>query len=97
MREQEASTQRHILPGGESAYEMQPRRERLSRQRRASGTNADITLSGKATTAVMRHDDFGEGSMRRSNTTGRRVAEGLKRGFGSLRRRQNKTADDKIA
>ena len=81
------------MSDGNSAYEMQTRsRPEASRQRSASGSHADVTPIGKGTTSALRQDEV-ESSVRRSNTTGRRVGEGLKRRFGSLRRGKNKTAD----
>jgi hypothetical protein len=63
-----------------------------SHQRSASGSSADIGNGAKGT-AVRLEQTEAEGSVRRSHTTGRRVGEGLKRRFGSLRRGKNKTAD----
>jgi len=56
-----------------NSYEMQPQRPGANRQRSVSGT--DATLNSQR-----------DGEIGRSNTTGRRVGEGLKRRFGSLRR-----------
>jgi len=61
----------------DNSYEMQPQSgPSSSRQRSASGSHHgnDINYSPS------------EDQVRRSNTTGRRVGEGLKRRFGSLRR-----------
>jgi hypothetical protein len=70
------SDHRRILSDGNS-FEMQPQNEPLSsRQRSASGSHPGKGLNSS---------EF-DGQVRRSNTTGRRVGEGLKRRFGSLRR-----------
>ncbi|PMD61394.1 uncharacterized protein K444DRAFT_611646 [Hyaloscypha bicolor E] len=70
------SDHRRILSDGNS-YEMQPQNgSSASRQRSASGSHPGNALN---------YSEF-EGQVRRSNTTGRRVGEGLKRRFGSLRR-----------
>lgn len=80
------------MPDGDSAYEMQTRNgPEASRQRSASGSHTD-TPFGKGTASALRQDEFGS-SMKRSNTTGRRMGEGLKKKFGSLRRGKGKTAD----
>ncbi len=67
---------------------MQPHhRFGATRLRSASGTHAELmrSSSGKASGNAKKHSDH-ESDIRRSNTTGRRVGEGLKRRFGSLRR-----------
>jgi hypothetical protein len=85
LKDHKLSDHRRVLSDGNS-YEMQPQNRTLaSRQRSASGSTADITPNGKPSGNVMKYSDY-EGEVRRSNTTGRRVGEGLKRRFGSLRR-----------
>jgi hypothetical protein len=94
LKDHEDNTHRRVLSDGNSAYEMQTRAgPEASRQRSASGSNA-----GRGTAAAFRMEGFGngEGSVRRSHTTGRRVGEGLKKRFGSLRRGKNKTADVRV-
>ena len=91
LKDHEHDTHRRVLSDGNSEYEMQTRtRPEASRRRSASGCNA-----GQGTASALRAEEFGGGSVsvRRSNTTGRRVSEGLKKKFGSLRRRKNKTVD----
>jgi hypothetical protein len=61
----------------DNSYEMQPQSgPSSSRQRSASGSHPGHDMN---------YSQF-EGQVGRSNTTGRRVGEGLKRRFGSLRR-----------
>lgn len=85
LRDHKLSDHRRVLSDGNS-YEMQPQNgPSSSRQRSASGSNAEIISNGKPSGNAMKYSDF-EGEVRRSNTTGRRVGEGLKRRFGSLRR-----------
>lgn len=75
------------MSDGNFAYEMQtPSASAASRQRSASGNRADLLVGKPALNA--------ESGMSRSNTTGRKVGEGLKRRFGSLRR--NKKTTDEI-
>jgi hypothetical protein len=91
LKEQKLSDHRRVLSDGNS-YEMQSQNGSLSsRQRSASGSNAEIISNGKPSGDAMRSSDL-EGEVRRRNTTGRRVGEGLKRRFGSLRR-SKKTSD----
>jgi hypothetical protein len=85
LKEHKLSDHRRVLSDGNS-YEMQPQNGSSSTsQRSASGSNAEIISNGEPSGNAMRYSDF-EGEVRRSNTTGRRVGEGLKRRFGSLRR-----------
>ena len=91
LKEHEKNTHRRVLSDDNSAYEMQPRsKPEASRQRSASGSNVCMEPVGRGTASALRFEEA-EGSVRRSNTTGRRVGEGLKRRFGSLRRGKNKT------
>lgn len=70
------SDHRRVL-SEDNSYEMQPQNgSSSSRQRSASGSHPGNDMN---------YSQF-EGQVRRSNTTGRRVGEGLKRRFGSLRR-----------
>lgn len=93
LKENEAKPYRHVLSDGDSAYEMQPRsRPEASRQRSASGSHAHLAPAGKGTASAIRYEEA-EGSVRRSHTTGRKVGEGLKKRFGSLRRSKNKSGD----
>jgi len=90
LKEHEKSAERRVSSDGANSYEMQPRSQ-LNRQRSASGSNAELTSADKPNGSSLRYSDF-EGDMRRSNTTGRRMGEGLKKRFGSLRR-SKKTAE----
>lgn len=79
---------RRVLSDGDSAYEMQPPRNKpgFSRQRSASGTHVDDAAHSElASGNNLKKSEF-ESDMRRSNTTGRQVGERLKKSFGSLRR-----------
>lgn len=71
---------RRVTSEGSNVYEMQPRNQ-PSNMRHRSNTS-DI---GGRLQPVVRYSDF-EGDMRRSHSTGKRVGEGLKRRFVSLRR-----------
>lgn len=88
------------MPDGNSAYEMQPQSSLgASRRRSASGSHADFVSGsangngGKGALASVLREQEAEGSVRRSHTTGKKVGEGLKRRFGSLRKSKNKTTD----
>jgi hypothetical protein len=91
LKNHDRNAHRRVLSDGNSAYEMQSRNPESSRQRSASGSYADAKIEGKATTSARQEE--AESSVKRSNTTGRRVGEGLKKRFGSLRRSKNKTVD----
>lgn len=65
----------------------------ISRQRSASGTNEHLMGARKPTGNSLTYSQF-ENDMRRSNTTGGRLGEGLKKRFGSLRR--SKKAVDEV-
>jgi hypothetical protein len=75
-----------------NSYEMQtPKyRPQFNRLRSASGSNADVAgsrPSGSALSAMRVSGVEGDaGTIQRSNTTGKRVTDGLKRRFGSLRK-----------
>ena len=79
------------MSDGGNAIEMQPRERPMSnRQRSVSGSNAEIPGPSKTTGNSMKDPNL-ESGMRRSNTTGRGVGEGLKRRFGSMRRSKKTT------
>jgi len=76
----------------DNSYEMQPQtRPDANRQRSASGTNEHLTGARQSTGNSLTYSQH-ENAMRRSNTTGGRLGEGLKKRFGSLRR-SKKVAD----
>jgi len=85
----ESSVRNGLSPDGRS-YEMQPQRPGTGRQRSISGNHEDFRGSSRPSAGAFLDVDNGDG-MRRSNTTGRRIGEGLKRRFGSLRRNKNAT------
>lgn len=75
-----------------SAFEMQPNsnkhlRPGANRLRSISGDNVNTGRAGPSNASgnSMRYSDF-ESDMKRSNSTGARIGEGLKKRFGSLRR-----------
>lgn len=78
--------QRYINPAGE--YELQsPRHSRPQRQRRrSSGYLGDDSLASGST--------FNQTSVQRSNTTGKRLSDGLKRRMGSLRKKPVATSQE---
>lgn len=78
--------QRYINPAGE--YELQsPRHSRLQRQRRrSSGHLGDDSLASGSS--------FNQTSVQRSNTTGKRLSDGLKRRIGSLRKKPVATSQE---
>ena len=74
-----------MVSDGDFAYEMQtPLVSAATRQRSASGNRTDL---------VSKSSFNAESGLSRRNTTGRRVGEGLKKRFGSLRKNK-KTTDD---
>lgn len=79
------------MSDGNEGYEMTPRPADISRQRSASGNGAELAESTGRSNSGVGYAQF-EGDMRRSNTTGRKVGETLKRRFGSLRK-SKKTTD----
>ena len=99
LKEHKHNTHRRIMSDGNSAYKMQRPRARASitRQRSASGNNADLgrpsgsatssTATGRTSTSGndLRYSDF-EADMNRRNSTGHTFGEGLKKRFGSLTR-----------
>ncbi|KAG9232642.1 hypothetical protein BJ875DRAFT_466215 [Amylocarpus encephaloides] len=84
---------RRVLSDGALAYEMQPQRPRLNLQSSVSGQDSTTSIrpANTANNKGMLHADY-EADVRRSNTSGRGVGEGLKKRFGSLRR-SKKTAE----
>lgn len=68
------------------AFEMRPGANRFSRQsesrQRSTSQNPEASSSGAMYT------DNANGDLRRSNTTGKKLSEGLKRRFGSIRRKK---------
>lgn len=84
LKDHDKSAHRRGASDGNSAYEMQPQSP-MNRQRSASGSNVEPSSSGRPSGSLLKYSEF-EGEMQRSNTTGRRMGEGLKRRFGSLRR-----------
>jgi len=91
LKDHKHSDTRQLMADGNIAYEMQPPKNKfgVSRQRRASGSHADMS-NDKSVKTVSDPSEF-ESDMRRSNTTGRRVGEGLKKRFGSLRKSKRTT------
>ena len=75
---------RRVFSDGDNAYEMTSHlRPGANRQRSVSNNSVPTTTKlAPNVTETSGH----ESEIRRSNTTGRRVGEGLKRRFGSLRR-----------
>jgi hypothetical protein len=93
LKNHKQNTHRRIMSDGPSTYEMQPStRLTTSRLRSESGNGADLVESAKPIERgnPMKYAEF-ESDMRRRNPTGRKVGEGLKKRFGSLRR-SKKTA-----
>ncbi|KAH8679909.1 hypothetical protein BGZ60DRAFT_400926 [Tricladium varicosporioides] len=94
LKEHKLNSHRRVMSDGNNTYEMKPQghlRPGSSRQRSASSNHAESLTVGRPTGNDVRYSGF-EGDIQRSNTTGRRVGEGLKKRFGSLRR-SKKTAD----
>jgi hypothetical protein len=91
LKDHEKSAHRRVVSdgNGNNSYEMQPQ-STMNRQRSASNSNVEPSSSSKPSGSLLRYADF-EGDMRRSNTTGRRMGEGLKRRFGSLRKSKKTT------
>lgn len=86
LKDHEESKARNGLATDSHSYEMQPRqRPAAGRQRSISGNHEDFRGSSRPSGSALRETDLGN-DMKRSNTTGRRLGEGLKRRFGSLRR-----------
>ena len=93
LKEHKHNTHRRIMSDGESGYEMQPQaRPTSTHLRSASGSRAELVTSGRTTGNTMNNAQY-ERSMQRSNTTGKKFGEGLKKRFGSLRRSKNTEED----
>ncbi|KAH7391413.1 hypothetical protein BKA64DRAFT_677519 [Cadophora sp. MPI-SDFR-AT-0126] len=90
LKDHKESSARNGLSPDSRSYEMQPQRPGTGRQRSISGNHEDFRGSSRPSAGAFLDVDNGDG-MRRSNTTGRRIGEGLKRRFGSLRRNKNAT------
>ncbi|KAH9220582.1 hypothetical protein DL95DRAFT_383074 [Leptodontidium sp. 2 PMI_412] len=90
LKDHKEETARNGLPPDSRSYEMQPQRPAAGRQRSISGNHEDFRGSSRPSAGAFLDVDGGN-EMRRSNTTGRRIGEGLKRRFGSLRRNKNAT------
>ncbi len=83
LKDSKAEHRRYKSDG--HSYEMQPPNNRSSSSHLRS-TSADLR-EPKASGSALSYSGFEGGSgMRRSNTTGSRFGEGIKRRFGSLRR-----------
>ncbi|CAL3972436.1 hypothetical protein PZA11_004445 [Diplocarpon coronariae] len=81
-----SKTQNGLVSPDSHSYEMQPRQRPASgRQRSTSGDHEDFRGINRPSGTALRETDLGN-DMRRSNTTGRRIGEGLKKRFGDLRR-----------
>ncbi|KAK2625565.1 hypothetical protein QTJ16_004877 [Diplocarpon rosae] len=82
----QSKSQNGLLSPDSHSYEMQPRQRPASgRQRSTSGNHEDFRGINRPSGTALRETDLGN-DMRRSNTTGRRIGEGLKKRFGSLAR-----------
>lgn len=77
------------MPDGSTAYEMQPQSRPSASSRQRSRSNVGSSSNSKGS-------DIGysqyETDMRRSNTTGNKLGEGLKKRFGTLRRKNKDNA-----
>lgn len=71
-----------LMPDGSTAYEMQAPRHRTEVCRQRSRSQVGEESSG--------HD---QGDIRRSNTTGNRFGEGLKKRLGSMRKHKGKAVE----
>lgn len=100
-KEQKARLRRRagsLSEGGSQVYEMQPRTNGSPRKdhgahvRQRSVSN-EAEEAGPASPFMRRHESYDayatNTDLRRRNTTGNKFAEGLKRRFGSLRRKKN--------
>lgn len=92
LKEHDQANHRRIISEGANSYEMQPQnRPTSSRQRSASGSNSESVNPATASGSAPKNSQY-QSEIRRSNTTGSKIGEGLKRRFGSLRR-SKKTAE----
>ncbi|RDL33104.1 Uncharacterized protein BP5553_08543 [Venustampulla echinocandica] len=79
LNEQNPKSHRHAMSDGHDLYEMQPRQ----RKRGASGSSANLAPPSNNN----RSHSANEADMRRSNTTGRRVGESLRKRLESLKKK----------
>jgi len=88
LKDHKHSHRRNVSEG--QGYEMQPQRRRpgIVNQRSVSGNNIHEYAQVGSPTSKMPQSDL---NVQRSNTTGRRVGEGLKKRFGSLRKSKKTT------
>ena len=88
MKEDKHRHRRGVSDGQGASYEMQPQRLRrpgIPHQRSVSGNDVnDFSRNEQSTSSGVRRYESGF-DMQRNNSTGRRVGEGLKKRFGSLR------------
>lgn len=73
------------------AYEMRPGANRFSRQ--GGSHQRSVSQSGEGSSSGAVYTDSPDGSLRRSHTTGKKLSEGLKRRFGSIRRKKEMPAE----
>jgi hypothetical protein len=83
---------RIVSEGNPSAYEMQPPRTRPETHRLRSSDQVSSTSKLPSSVAgnSMKYSEF-ETDMRQRNTTGQKMSDGLKKRFGSLRKRKQTT------
>lgn len=94
------NSHRRIMSDGNAAYEMQTPRSRhlTTRQRSASGNNVDLSTSTgsfynhRESNSKAAQTSTSQRSLGRHNSTGHRVAEGIKRKLGSFRKKHITTA-----
>ncbi|CZR55293.1 uncharacterized protein PAC_05180 [Phialocephala subalpina] len=86
---EQSSSRRRNVSERTNSYEMQPG-SGLNRRRSTSGTDAELMSAGRPSGSALRNAGF-DGDVRRHNSMGSRVGEGLKRRFGSLRRSKKTT------
>ncbi|KAG9240077.1 hypothetical protein BJ878DRAFT_528418 [Calycina marina] len=80
-----------IIPDESLGYEMQTPNSGMSRQRSGSANHAEIPALDKSRNMV-KHSEY-DSSMRRSNTTDKKVGEGLKNRFASLKLSKKPSSD----
>jgi len=93
LKEQKRHDHRRVLSDGNSAYEMHTSRTRPTAHRSTS-TNDRLAVPGASSSGADNNLSYAqyETDMRRSNTTGNRISEGLKKRLGGLGR-SKKTTD----
>ncbi|CZT46939.1 uncharacterized protein RSE6_07453 [Rhynchosporium secalis] len=89
LKEHKAESARNGLSPDARSYEMQPQRPGAGRQRSVSGNHEDFRAYSRPSASAFQAVDGGGDQMQRSNTTGKRIGEGLKKRFGSLRRNKD--------